>query len=708
MSVITNNNIRDLSVNEFPITKINDVNISGISPTSNENYSVFFYKNSTPLSVIPSSIFNFRGNDFTIETWLNVESINEINFNTGNSNGFCLIDSPQTTVNKNFSLILKLNKGNNFVPTQTFIGAYYDKTPLVEGYIPQLFLQKWLHIAVTRRNNTQFLLHINGKLIAQKSISVDIVNLQSATIGGVNPLFIQTNSPAPFEGYLADLRVSNIARYNTVDFNLPLNKHITDSYTTFLTFRTYNLFNETISLSLGTIRPLFNTFAEILPELVPYSPFNTTRNYNPSLHNGGCKYLDGGLKINTASNPFNLNNSWSLDFWVYTSSRLESTNTQTLFTTLSGTEKLIIAFSWSPPQGEPVLEVNYYSNQTLVVSKLFPLTNNSFNEHAWSHIQITHKNFFTDHGTPHPVYGNSAFAVYVNGQIIMLPDSQYNFSITSLSSVCFGVEPELQLFNSQFNGIMSGINFNTTAYKGQELVTLSTNWLTPFNVSLTPKTPSSDTYFLINFTDIDVYDRTGSAEINIYGNVLSDSIITKNNTPSYKFNGVDSYFSIKPTHITRYEFSQDFTIESWFYYTSLNTSSATRGIFQISNTDNGLDDLFGTGTSLEILTDNKQLRLGFGFLNQPSLFFIPQNCTILENIWQHFAIVRHQGKIKFFLNGVEKTVTNNEYTGLILGETLCLGGSRDLNSLFSGNIFNFRITKDLARYTAGFIPPDIF
>jgi hypothetical protein len=244
---VANNVIKDISTNNFPVLQHGSITQFGISPLSHENYSYYFPKNSTPLSISTSSLLNFRGNDFTLEMWVNFDDANQIDFSTGDTPGFCLLNSYNEFNSQIFTLIVKKIKANNFNTQQTHIILKYNNNTVLQGSVPELYLQKWVHLALTRRDNTQFLLHINGKFITQTTLSVDINNPNSLVIGGyskTNEFINNPDIPVNFYGYIADFRISSIGRYNNINFSLPNSKHNTDQYTKFLCFRTFNLINE--------------------------------------------------------------------------------------------------------------------------------------------------------------------------------------------------------------------------------------------------------------------------------------------------------------------------------------------------------------------------------------------------------------------------------------------------------------------------------
>ena len=92
-------------------------------------------------------------------------------------------------------------------------------------------------------------------------------------------------------------------------------------------------------------------------------------------------------------------------------------------------------------------------------------------------------------------------------------------------------------------------------------------------------------------------------------------------------------------------------------------------------------------------------------LNAPSI-----GVATPVNRWAHFALVRSNGVVKFYLDGVMQTgfgtsgssadTTNYTFTNLIIG------GAGASNQLLGGYLADFRISR-VARYTSNFTLPSI-
>jgi hypothetical protein len=707
MGVINNNTLRDLSTNNFPVIKHGNVQQYGVSPSSSENFSVLFPKNSTPLTVRQPNLLNFRGNDFTLETWLNVEQLNDVNFNTGDSTGYCIMSTPLAI--KPLTLTIKTIEGNNFNVKQTKVSFKYNNVVLVEGMVNDVYSQKWIHIAISRNNGVNFFLHINGEFVTQNIISVDITNTQFFHIGGVSIDNTSTiTSPENFLGYMSDFRISNICRYNSVNFTLPTSKFVTDLYTTFLALRNFNLVDES-KIDSNTYIESGIKFAENTPtpKTTTNTPYTLTRLYNPSYYGGSAFLNNSSIQISTSSSPLNIENSWSYNTWFQTTNFYNETP-QTIVKLIGETSSLTIQLVGAADSNNTSLCFVYENNSQPATVRYYSLYGYALHESEWANLQIIHKNYVNDHGPGVYPIGDKTIGVFVNGKLLFTPDTTFNIQADFVKDVYIGSSTNnISQIIHPLNGFISSTSLISSAIINNVQTTPETTW----NTFFTPQQILQNidqTYFLLNFSDLNVCDQTGTTLISLFGNLESDSTNLKTNTPNYKFNGTDSYIVVTSNSYNKsFEFPADFTIETWLYYNNIQTS-ATPGIFQLSNSITGLDSNFTTGITITVNDTSKQPTINIILNNGMFLTFIPQNCVIIPSAWTHIALTRHNGVFKFFFNGVEKRLSDNIYNFPIMNLNLCIGGANNNLDLFTGNITGFRVTKNISRYTSSFIPPTNF
>jgi hypothetical protein len=77
--------------------------------------------------------------------------------------------------------------------------------------------------------------------------------------------------------------------------------------------------------------------------------------------------------------------------------------------------------------------------------------------------------------------------------------------------------------------------------------------------------------------------------------------------------------------------------------------------------------------------------------------------AITASTWQHLALSRASGTLKFFINGTQVTSVSN--TTSLTGQQIWIGDNNAGSYFFDGYIDDLRITKGYARYTTNFTAP---
>jgi hypothetical protein len=166
---------------------------------------------------------------------------------------------------------------------------------------------------------------------------------------------------------------------------------------------------------------------------------------------------------------------------------------------------------------------------------------------------------------------------------------------------------------------------------------------------------------------------------------------------SSQFNG-SSTFLTTPTSATFNLNAVDWTIECWFYATATPPATATNLIQSYQG------------------TNNWQPYVGIG-LNTNLTFQIVINAvatattqTFTLNSWNHVALVRSSGVVKFYLNGVATSIsTTSDITSSnlnwFIGKVDNAQGGGGYVYYYTGYLSNVRIVKGTAVYTAAFTPP---
>ena len=148
--------------------------------------------------------------------------------------------------------------------------------------------------------------------------------------------------------------------------------------------------------------------------------------------------------------------------------------------------------------------------------------------------------------------------------------------------------------------------------------------------------------------------------------------------------------------------NQNFTVEGWF--SQLAASTEHRGLFMITNQP----DSSATAFPILIYVINQTLVAGIQFSGESLVTITHQTSTQL-NQYSHFALVRNNGIITLYLEGVassstiiadNKTLESALYVHV--GQSRA-GAGTTLYSL-NGYLDEFRIRKE-AVYTSNFTPP---
>lgn len=187
------------------------------------------------------------------------------------------------------------------------------------------------------------------------------------------------------------------------------------------------------------------------------------------------------------------------------------------------------------------------------------------------------------------------------------------------------------------------------------------------------------------FADVSPSPKT----VNRYGNTKISTAQSKWGRGSGYFDGTGDYLTVDSVLTVG---TGDFCIEGWFRFVGLGlyTRPFSQGALQ---TNGSLD--------IELYDTNS------GSISAPYPGNMAYSLGLSLNTWAHLALSRQSGLVRFFVNGAQKlsatqagAITNALfYLGALVGYT-----NSSAHNL-SGYVNDFRITENVARYTATFIPP---
>jgi hypothetical protein len=240
--------------------------------------------------------------------------------------------------------------------------------------------------------------------------------------------------------------------------------------------------------------------------------------------------------------------------------------------------------------------------------------------------------------------------------------------------------------NADANYSLLGMISNFRVVSGTALY--SNNFTPPTS----PLTPIPGTVILAcqsnRFLDRSVYNPTVTKSGQV--EIRQISPFEKNNVLKYDpLSYAATFSSVAQTTPTNEAYNLgigDFTIEYWFKYTSSVQYGTT----------------FNLGTYLAGLMIRFDYQAYVIILNSTQLSI---SGTVPLNTWTHLALVRNNGTIRLYINGVAISSEANVLdvspnAGLRIG-----GSAHTPGEYFAGQLSNLRLVKNFAVYTSAFTPP---
>ena len=166
--------------------------------------------------------------------------------------------------------------------------------------------------------------------------------------------------------------------------------------------------------------------------------------------------------------------------------------------------------------------------------------------------------------------------------------------------------------------------------------------------------------------------------------VISHSQLSNGNA-SVLFDGTTDSITI-PSHSAFAFGTADWTVEGWFYFTSLSGQQTLVG------------DTYG-GTAGWYLYKQDNHRLGVYY----SSLLVDGNTLIETDRWYHLAFVRHSGRTRIYING-ELDAEGADTTNATVTQYYIADTADQTSGEFFGNISNLRITRT-AVYKTNFTVP---
>jgi hypothetical protein len=199
-----------------------------------------------------------------------------------------------------------------------------------------------------------------------------------------------------------------------------------------------------------------------------------------------------------------------------------------------------------------------------------------------------------------------------------------------------------------------------------------------------------------NGTTTNIKDSSSNnLAVTIFGNTVISTTQSKYGSGSVYFDGSGDYINIAGSSATNLT-GVNFTIECWLYAITIGTTVA----YKIFNWDSPNDYLLEV-TRLSNTTFSLGVYCGGVYIVSSSSS--PANC----NQWNYITFVRNGNTGIFFINGVliNSVAFAPTSTGSNSGTSIGMGNNYPGSYYLNGYIYDLRITKGVARYTASFTPP---
>ena len=450
-------------------------------------------------------------------------------------------------------------------------------------------------------------------------------------------------------GYIQDFRITkDLARY-TANFTPPTEAFESDANTALL-----------ISSSLPYIKDSSSNSHDITVtgdvSIMPFGSYDYIE-YNPNVH-GGSVYFDGVSDfLSIADDDTDLkfgSGDFTLEMWY------KGTDTDQYATLTAKGTGGFTSGDWSLMMNHSVAgDIAFYVHEYSMSGPMLITGDVSTSDNEWVHIAV--------------VRSGNDWNLYVNGVSEAYVDSSITINDTT-SIVLIGAD-------YSYGRHLSGFISDYRIVKGTAVYTAA---FTPPTAPLS----SSGSSLHIKGTDASIIDKSQTANIQLFGNTTGSTTQVKfTDSKSMYFDGT-GYVRVEDL-----DMRGDLTMECWFYQTAA-FDSTYRALFSASTYS--FTAPFATysfdGSIHTYLNHTQQLIGG----------------TITQNTWHHVALVRSSGTWTQYVDGVSvATSTINGTYNFAETTDWTIGNVAGSNYPFTGYVQDFRMTTDLARYTANFTPPTL-
>jgi len=546
-----------------------------------------------------------------------------------------------------------------YLRTGTGVLSFYNGTNIESSVTPTS--NTWQHVAAVY-DGTYINLYLNGTRVLQTAVTN--TNVSASIYIGTFPSYSEQ-----YFGYISNLRITKgAALYTGTSFTVPtsvLTTSVPSGTVSLLTCQTNRSLDTSVNAATVTTNGTVGTYK--------FTPFSINSAYSTSVV-GGSGFYDGSgdyLYINSNAETAFQSNNFTIELWVY----LTNASANALQCFYSNYTNFATAGSiyFGKHSNNSGLVTVWFSNYTtggpMLVDGTMPPSN------QWTHYALVrNSNTFT-------LYRNGVSVSSVTSSIVATNSTNPNY---------IGV-PGDATSNYFMQGYMSGFRLING------LATYTSNFTPPTS----PPTAVAATQLLLNYTNAGIINNAMMSSLETVGDA-------KISTVQSKFGGSSIAFPINTAYLTVNNASSptvgatDFTIEFWMYSTS---------------TTSGYGNIYNGGAPAFVIRFGDagfydRLQFGSNMNTIPGCYSTSYTRTSLLNVWTHIALVRFNGLIKIYVNGIAQMLATGQNTTYdIIGEVastsfgapINIGGNPGL----AGYIDDFRITKGVARYTSNFPVPTV-
>lgn len=664
VSSATNNTFLDSAPTPNTITRNGNVCYGSVSPFLNET-SRYFNGSNTYFSIPDSDTFNFGSGDFTVEFWAKTStslgSTSNPVFNQSNSGA-----SSDSSIFVGFGTdaSVYVSSGSGWTYNATSSGVICNDN-------------EWHHLAAVR-TGTSLRIYIDGALRGSTTLAGGFTLGNSTRLVEIG---YQT-SGSYYTGSVSNLRVVKGTAVYTSNFIPPQQKLTAISGTSLLTLIKARNIDE--SLNAHKIAA-FGTHQTT----VFYPPIRKENKYSSSSE-GGSIYFDGVDDYLTMphSSAFNFGTgNFTIEYWA----RFDTL-------TPNGSADFQTTFTKNYTNGILLQTTNATGRLQVYLASGTPVVTEPSNPEVgtWIHYAV--------------VRNGTTVTLYKNGISVSTGTSSSNVS----SSNAVGIGANINDGSGQANGTYP-FKGNLSNYR----VSNNARYTSNFNPHSSPLSSDANTVLLLKAENASVYDITGNSVIDTIGSTVNTTY--KKFTSESSVSLGNSTTRLESPNNQDYNFgNRDFTLDGWVYPVSNNVSGSTWWPIMVMGKgggDQGSSWWWGIYYDQPTNAYHMQVWLSTNGTTwvTPLEANLPGGAPISTtaasplainfNQWNHFAVAREKNVIRLFHNG--NLIRSQFFDWTLHNSNRKLQCGWDQGSIGGWTAYatDYRITKDVARYTNSFTVP---